>query len=54
MGKTIQQKGKKGSLKWIQYILNDHPDTLNNSINKLLPASHNQPIEWLSPLADDD
>jgi len=54
MGKIIQQKGKKGSLKWIQYILNDHPDILNNSINKFLPDSYTQPIEWLSPLAGDD
>ena len=54
MGKIIQQKGEKGSLKWIQYILNDHPDILDNSIIKFLPASHSQPIEWLSPLADDD
>ncbi len=54
MGKIIQQKGIKGSLKWIQYILNDHPDILDNSINKFLPDNYSQPIEWLSPLADDD
>ena len=54
MGRIIQQKGEKGSLKWIQYILNDHHDILDNSINKFLPDSHTQPIEWLSPLADDD
>ena len=53
MGKIIQQKGKIGSLKWIQYILNNHPDILDNSINKFLPANHSQPIEWLSPLAND-
>ena len=54
MGRIVQQKGKKGSLKWIQYILNDHPNILDSSISKFLPDSHNQPIEWLSPLADDD
>ncbi len=54
MGKIIQQKGLKGSLKWTQYILNDHPDILDKSINKFLPDSYTQPIEWLSPLADDD
>ena len=54
MGRIIQQKGEKGSLKWIQYILNDHPDILDNSINKFLPDSYTQSIEWLSPLADDD
>jgi len=54
MGKIIQQKGIKGSLKWIQYILNDYPDILDNSIKKFLPASRSQSIEWLSPLADDD
>ena len=54
MGRIIQEKGEKGSLKWIQYILNDHPNILDSSISKFLPDSHNQPIEWLSPLADDD
>lgn len=54
MGRIIQQKGEKGSLKWIQHILNNHPDILDNSINKFLPDSYSQPIEWLSPLADDD
>lgn len=54
MGRIIQQEGKKGSLKWIQYIINNHPDILYNSISKFLPASQSQPIEWLSPLADDD
>lgn len=54
MGRIIQQKAEKGSLKWIQYILNDHPEMLDNSINKFLPDSYTQPIKWLSPLADDD
>ncbi len=54
MGRIIQQKGEKGSLRWIQYILNNHPHMLDNSINKFLPDSHSQPIEWLSPLSDDD
>jgi len=54
MGKTIQKKGKKGSLKWIQYILNDHHDILDSSISKFLSGIHTQPIEWLSPLADDE
>jgi len=26
MRRIIQQQGEKGSLKWIQYILNDHPN----------------------------
>lgn len=54
MGRIIQQKGEKGSLKWIQFILNNCPDILDNSINKFLPDTHIQPIEWLSSLADDD
>jgi len=54
MGRIIQQKGEKGSLKWIQYIINSHPNILDSSISKFLSASHTQPIEWLSPLADDE
>jgi hypothetical protein len=54
MGKIKQAKGSKGSLKWIQYIVNSRPDVLNNPINDFLGYDISRPIEWLSPKAGDD
>ena len=54
MGKVKQPKGEKGSLKWIQQVVNDCPDVLNKPINNFLGSSKKHTIEWLSPRADDD
>lgn len=44
--RIVQPTGTKGSLKWIQKAVRDAPDVLQ-------PAGL-PPIEWLSPLAEDD
>jgi hypothetical protein len=54
MGRIIQTKGTKGSLKWIQEIVNKKPQVLDNPIKKFIGANNKQKIEWLSPKADDD
>jgi hypothetical protein len=54
MGKIKQPKGEKGSLKWIQYIVNECPYVLNKQIDDPLSFSKTQPIEWLSPKVADD
>lgn len=54
MGRIKQPKGTKGSLKWIQYIVNSRSKVLNNPINDFLGFHNSRPIEWLSPRADDD
>ena len=54
MGRIEQHKGSKGSLKWIQYIVNSCPDVLNNPINNFLCYDKSRPIEWLSPRKDDN
>lgn len=54
MGRIKQVKGKKGSLKWIQQIVNEYPDVLNKQINDSLGFRKKQSIEWLSPKAEDD
>ena len=54
MGRAAQQKGTKGSLKWIQQIVNNFSGALNKPINDFLGSENNRPIEWLSPKADDD
>jgi hypothetical protein len=54
MGRIIQPKGTKGSLKWIQKVVNDCPNILNKSIFETIGDFESEPIEWLSPKADDD
>lgn len=54
MGRVNQPKGDKGSLKWIQVLINGYPSTLNKNINRFLNQDLDLPIEWLSPRADDD
>jgi hypothetical protein len=53
MGRIIQPKGSKGSLKWIQHIVNDHPEALDYQIRKSI-GMRNKGIEWLSPKTGDD
>ncbi|MBC8457584.1 MAG: hypothetical protein H8D67_06275 [Deltaproteobacteria bacterium] len=54
MGRIIQPKGSKGSLKWIQHVVNDYPDALSNPIINAIGANREESLEWLSPKADDD
>lgn len=46
MGRIPQQKGTRGSLRWIQHFVNEAPDALNAAIG-------NGPIEWRSPRKED-
>ena len=54
MGKIVQPIGAKGSLKWIQHVINSCPDVLNRPIIQLIDGGEEHRIEWLSPRADDD
>jgi hypothetical protein len=54
MGRIIQPKGNKSSLKWIQHVVNDHPEILNRTIDVYIGIEQEQPIEWLSPKVKDD
>lgn len=47
MGRFPQPPGEKGSLRWIQYLVNQHPEVLNEAIGL-------GPVEWRYPLAADD
>ena len=52
MGRIVQPRGEKGSLKWVQHIVNECPETPNGLIRNY-PAFKDDPaIECLSPLAD--
>ena len=54
MGRIIQSNGKKGSLKWIQEVVNNKPPLLDKPVNNFIGADKKQKIEWLSPKVDDD
>ncbi len=47
MGRFPQGPAKDGSQRWLQTVVNHHPDILNSAIGI-------GPIEWVSPLAADD
>ena len=48
-----QERGTKGSLKWIQTLINQFPSILGKGIRTELSLSVKN-IEWLSPLISDD
>jgi hypothetical protein len=54
MGRIVQPKGTKGSLKLIQHVINKSPSLLNNPINDFIGHKEENSIEWLSPREDDD
>jgi hypothetical protein len=47
MPRRPQSPGSKGSLKWMQDLVNLHPDVLGDALGL-------QQIEWLSPMANDE
>ena len=54
MSRVIQQVGYKGSLKWIQRLINDRPHLINDKIKENLNCDIDEKITWLSPLKNDE
>jgi len=54
MTRVIQKEGKRGSLKWIQKLVNDHPELINAQVASALRLPNSEQITWLSPLQDDE
>ena len=48
-----QPEGTRGSLKWIQRLLDRHPEKLDESIRQHRGIRLGETIEWLSPRRDD-
>ena len=46
MSRIIQLNGEKGSLKWIQEVVNNKPLLLDNPIKKFIGADKKNNIEW--------
>lgn len=54
MGIFKQKKGNKGSLKWIQILINNRPDIINSRIRSKFGIPQDFLIQWISPLKKDD
>ena len=49
MSQHPQERGTKGSLKWIQKLINEKPDLLNSRIRSVFGIGKSEEIEWVSP-----
>jgi hypothetical protein len=54
MSRIPQSKGQKGSLKWIQLLVNQAPHILNAQVKHNLGLPEDEEIAWCSPKAEDD
>jgi len=48
-----QGKAARGSQFWLQKLVNEQPDILNNAIIEVAPAFADKTVEWVSPLASE-
>lgn len=54
MSRVVQPKGTKGSLKWIQRLVNERPDLINQQLAAAINLRKDDNIHWLSPLSSDE
>lgn len=54
MYRIVQPEGSKGSLKWIQMLVNKHPNLINQQLSQALHLNNDDNIHWLSPLTSDE
>lgn len=53
MGRFPQSKGARGSLKWIQLVVNDCPELINMPLSQVCKLPVHTPISWVSPIRKD-
>jgi len=53
MGRFPQSRGRKGSKKWIQTLINEQPELLTTRIKANFGFDQSESICWLSPLEED-
>lgn len=53
MGRFPQTRGQRGSLKWVQTLVNDCPELVNDRLRKMCGLAPAARISWLSPLRAD-
>jgi hypothetical protein len=49
-----QPDGTRGSLKWVQYLVDKHPASLDRPLREAGALSAVNHLTWLSPLRTDD
>ena len=53
MSKRKQGEGHRGSLKWVQRLINEHPELIDPQLTRALGLKMAETIQWLSPLRPD-
>lgn len=54
MGRFPQLKGQRGSLRWVQLLVNDCPELINVPLRQACMLLSNTRISWLSPVRADE
>jgi hypothetical protein len=54
MPRMIQEPATRGSQKWLQVVVNQYPELLNDKIRQQLGLSAHETVTWLSPLERDE
>lgn len=51
--RVTQEPGQRGSLKWVQRLINHHAELIDDPLRAALRLADGDAIEWVSPLASD-
>jgi len=54
MGRFPQPKGQRGSLKWVQFLVNNCSEIINIPLRQACVLASGTQISWLSPLCEDE
>lgn len=54
MSRHPQKCHTKGSLNWIQKLINERPHSLDSGTRNMFTLKDSEEIEWVSPLKDDE
>jgi hypothetical protein len=54
MGRFPQPKGQRGSLKWVQLVVNNCPELISIPLREAFSLPSGTHISWLSPLCSDE
>lgn len=54
MGRFPEPRGQRGSLKWVQLLVNNCPELINVPLRQTCMLASATRISWLSPLRQDD
>lgn len=54
MGRFPQHRGQRGSLKWVQLLVNDCPELIDVPLRQACLLPSGAQISWFSPLFDDE